>query len=208
MKFDMHMHTQYSPCSNIDLSKLPGYAKKAGLSGFAITDHNTLEAIKKIKTDLIVIPGIEISTTTGHLVGLFVSDVIKSGFSAPETADMVRDNGGLVVAPHPFDRMRKHLKNVLETKPDFIETFNSRVVLASDNKKAEKLAKENGIKGIAGSDAHFKSEVGHAGIEAEATSIEELRKVLEKGNYKIFGETSSPLVHVQSTLRMIGKHYG
>ena len=207
MKFDMHVHTHYSHCSNLDPAKLPGYAKEAGLSGFAVTDHNTVKAFKGLKTDLIIIPGIEVSTADGHLVGLFVTKAISPGLPAPETADLIRDEGGLVVAPHPCDRMRKHLKNVLETKPDFIETFNSRVVLGSDNKRAEKLADKNGIKKIAGSDAHFKSEVGNAGIMADASTVEGLRNVLEKGDYTLFGKSSSPTVHVRSTLRMIGKRY-
>jgi len=84
--------------------KLVEYAKRAGLSGIALTDHNSLEGYNKIpKTqDFLVVPGVEVSTKDGDLIGLFIAEVPKLGLSSTETADLIREQGGLVMAPPPI----------------------------------------------------------------------------------------------------------
>jgi len=81
-----------------------------------------------------------------------------------------------------------------------LKSFNSRITFQEDNSKALRAAEKLGIKKIAGSDAHFPGELGHAGIKAQATTFEELRKALMQNKYEIFGRLSSPFVHIQSKI--------
>lgn len=97
------MHTQYSYDGLITPKELVYYAKKRGLDGVAITDHDTIEGALKIarETNFLIVPGIEISSSDGHIVGLNVSEAIQKGLSASETVDRIHDAGGIAIACHP-----------------------------------------------------------------------------------------------------------
>ena len=102
LKIDLHVHTHYSRDSSITLKQVVAYSKKRGLDGVAITDHNTIEGALKLKThDIIVVPGIEISTLNGHLLGLGVTIPIPAKRGIEETIQLIHDAGGIAVAPHP-----------------------------------------------------------------------------------------------------------
>jgi len=82
------------------------YAKRNGLDGVAITDHNTvkgaLKLVKRKPRGLIVIPGIEVSTQQGHLLGLNVKTLIPPNLSIKKTIELIHEDGGIAVIPHPF----------------------------------------------------------------------------------------------------------
>lgn len=187
MKVDLHVHSRYSACSNMAPSVIIGQARKVGLDAVAITDHNTVEgcgAVKKVAGDIEIIPGIEVKTESGDLIGLFVEENIDKGLGVEETADRIRELGGLVVVPHAFDRMRKSIgERITDARPDAIEVYNNRVLFGSFNERAEEYALANSITGVAGSDAHFQEEVGLAGIFTETGNI---RKCIEKGRVKTY----------------------
>lgn len=197
---ETHLHTNFSKCSGMSPKQAISYTKSAGLSGMIITDHNTLagyESLKKKPNDFVVIPGIEVSTGDGDILGFFIKENIPRQKTAFDAADKIREQGGLVSIPHPFDPLRKCAgKLTEELKPDFIEVFNARIILSKYNRLAEEVAEELKIKKIAGSDAHFKEEVGQAGIVLE--KLDDIRGQMEKGHYSIFGNYSSPMVHLKS----------
>lgn len=192
MKVDLHVHSRYSACSNMGPSAIIGQARKAGLDAVAITDHNTVEGcgeVKKVAGDIEIIPGIEVKTESGDLIGLFVEENIGKGLGVGETADRIRELGGLVVVPHAFDRMRKSIgERIADARPDAIEVYNNRVLFGSFNERAEEYALANSITGVAGSDAHFQEEVGLAGI---FTETENIKKCIEKGRVKLYRHTPS-----------------
>lgn len=187
MKIDLHVHTRFSPCSAIGPSELVERAKKAGLDAVAITDHNTVggcREVKKVAGGLEVIPGIEVKTMAGDLIGLFVEEDIPKGLGVAETADRIRQLGGVVVVPHAFDSMRNSIGGrIAEASPDAIEVYNGRVIFGSFNERAEEYAIANGIAGIAGSDAHFVEEVGLAGVFTETDDVE---RCIRKGRLKLY----------------------
>jgi len=86
-------------------------AKRIGLSGIAVTDHNeirgALEALKFSSSDFRVIPGVEVSSAAGHILALGVEEVVARGLPADETVDRIHALGGVAVAAHPFDRLRQ-----------------------------------------------------------------------------------------------------
>ncbi len=204
MKIDLHIHSRHSICSNLDLKSISKYAKLKGLDGIAITDHGTMNGYEKLQElagDLIIVPGIEIATAAGDLIALFVRDPIKSGLSLRDTTDRIHELGGLVIVPHPFDRYRKSVGDkISEITADAIEVYNSRNIYKKANQMALKFAKEKGIVAVAGSDAHFKEEIGVAGIITETDDIFEC---IRTGRVKTFHESSSKIVHLKSIVARI-----
>jgi predicted metal-dependent phosphoesterase TrpH len=81
VKADLHVHTTYSRDSVITPKELVFFAKKRGLTAVAVTDHNQVEGALAIakQTDFLIIPGIEVSSLNGHIVGLNVKEVIPKG---------------------------------------------------------------------------------------------------------------------------------
>lgn len=200
MKYDLHIHSKYSYDGILEPKDIVKIAIKRGLDGIAITDHNTvkgaLEAKKYETDDLKVIVGSEIKTERGEITGLFLEEEINSR-DFYEVIDRIKEQNGIVVIPHPFDRLRKSA--FIPTRKDIkfidcIEGFNSRCVFQEYNKEAINFAIKHGLKIVAGSDAHFRNEIGNAGIE---TNEEDVRKAI-LGEIKIFGEKSSIINHAMT----------
>lgn len=176
-KLDLHVHSFHSKDSIIDTEKVIAVAMKKGLSGIAITDHNTikggLEIAKNCVKDFSVIIGSEIATNQGDIIGLFLNEEIKS-HNSYDVVDEIKDQGGLVVLPHPY-RISNDIDLNLASKVDAIEIFNARSNNQT-NDKAETLAKEHNSPMVAGSDAHFYREIGVVRTVFSDISSEEIIK--------------------------------
>ena len=212
IKADFHMHTHFSPDSETDPGKLVKRCLKVGLELIAVTDHNTIEGALKVK-DLAPFPviiGEEIKTSAGEITGLFLKETIPPGLSPIDTAHRIKDQGGLVSLPHPFDRFRSEVidgKAINELIPllDIVEIFNSRNNLSADDRKAEKFAKENNLLTSGVSDAHTLMELGRTYVqmpEFDGTPSD-FKIALSKGT--IVGKRMSPLIHITTTLTRIKK---
>jgi predicted metal-dependent phosphoesterase TrpH len=171
---DLHMHTSWSHDCSIETEDLVDHAEAIGLGAIAVTDHNAyggaLEAVELARTrDLIVIPGEEVKTRDqGEIIGLFLEEEIPRGMSFEETLAAIRDQGGLVYLPHPFDRMHAipdpatlH-RNVSEI--DVFEVFNARLLRESFNDEALRFARKYRLLQGAGSDAHVLQGVGTGAV--------------------------------------------
>lgn len=149
-------------------------AKRRGLSGIAVTDHNTCDAVAHlIRTGLmrddgcavdgfLIIPGVEISTADGHLLCLGTTLPQMKGRPASEVATAIRERGGIAIAPHPYDSFRAGIREEILNQLDLaaIETFNAAVSLRRFNAKAGAYAARRGLPGTASSDAHHASAAG------------------------------------------------
>jgi predicted metal-dependent phosphoesterase TrpH len=180
-------------------SKLLELAKKRGLDAIAITDHNRLTLARG--GPLPVIAGEEVKTTKGEVIGLFLTEEILKGLSPEETFDRIREQGGLIVIPHPFDRFRARtallLHNVKPPKDSLIEVRNARYIIPRFEQEAFVYAKKHRFSIVAGSDAHTPVEVGRAWTEVpEFSDLEELYYHLKKGKTSIGGSYSSTTVHL------------
>ena len=196
MKYDFHTHSKYSADGRGEPELMVKKAIEQGLSGIAVTDHNTIrggvEAKKYETSDFEVIVGSEIMTDRGEVIGLFLSEEVKSK-SFMDVVDEINDQNGFVVVPHPFDTIRG--KSVFPKEEDVrfidnMEVFNSRCVLTNYNKKAEDFAGKNDVNIIAGSDAHFLREIGSGGVVTES---EDIYEAVAKGDFKVFGRRSTPV---------------
>lgn len=164
-------------------------ARKIGLKGIAITDHNTIDGVDKAlelsTSDFLIIPGIEVSSKDGHILGLGIKNKIQRGLSALETVENIRDEGGIAIAAHPFSLSLKPF-SILKADFNAIEVFNPRRYLA--NHIAKRYSLKYDIPKFAGSDAHLFNEIGRAGIEVHGDpSVEELLDRIRRGEVSIFG---------------------
>ncbi|MGB9937685.1 MAG: PHP domain-containing protein [Methanobacterium sp.] len=209
MKYDLHLHTKYSSDGFLNPEKLVKIAKKRGLSGIAVTDHNTIkggiEAKKYEEEDFKVIVGSEVSTSKGEIIGLYLHKEVKSN-DFYDVIDEMNEQDGIIVVPHPFDDWRN---SASLTKEDYklinnIEIFNSRCVEEKYNHKAELFAKENRIGVTGGSDAHFANEIANAGV---IIKNDDVRKSILKSDLNVYGKRSTPLNHVLTKLLKTKRKY-
>ncbi|MBD3210637.1 hypothetical protein GF318_04625 [Candidatus Micrarchaeota archaeon] len=162
MKVDFHVHTGYSIDSIIRPRDLSRKAQKLGIIP-AVTDHNTMRGVAGMDAaGSRFIPGEEIKTDKGDLIGLYLSEEIPGGTSFSETLDLIHGQGGLSYLPHMYDSTRRgavpegdEIKRI-----DIVEVFNARCLGQHYNEKAKEFADMHGIAGAAGSDTHFLLEFG------------------------------------------------
>ena len=200
LKYDLHVHSKYSlNCGTLEPEAIIKHAMKTGLDGIAVTDHDTIKGgleSKKCENELFkVIVGCELNTSHGEIIGLFLTEEIKSR-EIDEAIDEIHEQGGLVVIPHPFDRMRKFSFNGLSSyvkKIDAIEGFNARCIFNKYNEEAMEFAKKHNIPVTAGSDAHYANEIGLAGVY-----VSEISKKGIIGNSEIFHKKSSLFNHLKT----------
>lgn len=176
MRFDLHIHSNFSSDSNLPIDDILKQAVKAGLDGIAICDHNTVEgslfAIKRaqeMNLSLLVIPGIEVSTTEGHIIVLGVRDNIKPDLTPEETIRIAKEKGGIAIAAHPFKM--QSIGNVDGLDIDAVETFNSRC-LFGENAQAKEMAQSIGKSQVGGSDSHLLATIGFGFTEIKAEKNE------------------------------------
>lgn len=188
MKIDMHVHTKYSLDGRGELSDFIKTARKVGLHGLAITDHNEINGalrarkLAKNMDDFIIIVGEEVSTTRGHILAYNIQEKIVQGNSPAITIEQIKDAGGFAVAAHP-GRFPSGIRTWKIKKLDFdgIETLNASS-LSRRNKKAVKLANEMDLGTVGGSDAHKPRGVGRAYTLFKKTSpdVEDILRSIKK----------------------------
>ena len=191
VKADLHVHTTYSSDSVITPKELVFYAKKRGLTAVAVTDHNKVEGAQKIakQTDFLIIPGTEVSSMHGHIVGLNVNTLIPRGLSADETVDRIHEAGGIAIACHPFALMKNSIGKHVSGKFDAVEVINaSAFPFNRATSKANQLAERLKLPKVAGTDAHYGPVIGQAYtlIDSEA-NVEAVIKAVKKGQCKPAG---------------------
>ncbi|NOX71218.1 MAG: PHP domain-containing protein [Candidatus Micrarchaeota archaeon] len=220
LKCDFHIHTYRSPDSNIKPPDLIKTAVEKGLDVIGVVDHDVLwgglEASKiarDIAPDLTVIPGEEIKTGDGEIIALNIKKTIKSGLGIEMTAQEVKKQGGFLIVPHPFDKMRRGvLDNIslIKNSIDAIEVFNARSIFSSFNAKARAYATENMIPMVAGSDAHFLYEIGAAYTMIDSDNdMKSIFDAIAAGRTKIEGKRTGMKPHLGTFFqKRFGKNPG
>ncbi len=198
MRVDLHTHTWYSPDGVMSPRTLTLLSKKKGIDVIAITDHNRLTRVKDLPIP--VIWGEEVYTEKGEILALFIEEEIPPSLSPEETIDRIREQGGIYIIPHPFDRFRKKsallLHDFIPPKDAIIEVLNARYVETSFYEEALSYARGK-FPITASSDAHTPIEVGRAWTEVPPfDDLEELKRLLIKGKGIPKGSFSPRWVHV------------
>jgi predicted metal-dependent phosphoesterase TrpH len=192
LKIDMHVHTCYSVDSVITLEQLVFCARRRGLNGVAITDHDRLDSALKMasETDLLIIPGIEISSSDGHIVGLNVAEPIPRKLDTRETVNKIHEAGGIAVASHPISLLKGSLRKHVDSGFDAVEAVNSSAIPFSYAvKQSMRMASRLRKPCIAGSDAHYGPEIGYAFTVLNAEpNVDDVVKAIGKGLCQPFGK--------------------
>ena len=215
---DLHIHSTYSRDGESSIKTILEIAHAVGLHAIAITDHDEIcgaqEAVHLSRMhaqdfhNLLVIPGIEVSTKEGHLIVLGVSELIEKGLSARATIKHAHELGGFVIAPHPFHRYRhgvglRDRQALLEV--DAIEAFNSRYIIGaigSDNKRAHRFAEKHSIPKVAGSDAHHARYIGYGTTFVEAEwNISSIFSGIQSGKTTISGKKTPFRTYTRQSMK-------
>lgn len=174
MKIELHSHTRHSRDCLLDYDTIIDVCQRRGIAALAVTDHNEIEGAFEMRrrAPFPVIVGEEVFTEQGEVIGLFLRELIPRGLSVQETIARIKDQGGLVYVPHPFDSYRKgaigrDTLDAIRPEIDLIEVLNARNIRYPDDARAYWYAREHGLVMAAGSDAHSAGEFGVAYLEME-----------------------------------------
>jgi predicted metal-dependent phosphoesterase TrpH len=176
VRVDCHLHTMWSGDSSTTPDELAGAVREAGVDVLCITDHGTTAGAARLAASgelgCRVVVGQEQRTPEGELIGLFVTERLPAGLaSAASLARAIRDQGGLVYVPHPFDPLRHRVGEAVLSGlvgaglVDIVEVLNAKTSLAHLNAAAADFARSLGLAAGAGSDAHVPEAVGAAYVE-------------------------------------------
>ena len=222
---DLHSHSSASFDSLSDPRKMMNKALQLGLTHLAITDHERVDGAQRARDfappGLQVIVGEEIKSRDGDIIGLFLERAVPPGLSAADTAVAIREQGGLVGLPHPFDNFRssggsqagdaERKLDELAAIVDYVETHNARAYRDA-NPMAGAFAERHGLPGTASSDAHSVTEVGIAstilpGVFSTADDLRELlpRAELMTGRASYYVRLWTPFSKVVNRFRGNGR---
>ncbi len=200
MRIDLHTHTvTVSGCSHIQPQDMVAAAIQAGLDGICVTDHvfdaRTLRrdpsrpyagyrAVRHIAQNdgLIVLPGIEFTFDEGDFLvyGLDEETLLElaQDYSLAMCLALAHRQGSVVVQAHPFRYQGRPVRGL-----DAIEVYNGG---SSDahNHQATIWSRQNGVLGLAGSDAHEKSNVGrcYTVFDADCSTVAGLCRAIRHGH--------------------------
>lgn len=159
-KLDLHTHSSASPDGGLTAKQYQNALSTGVVDYMAITDHNRIDLAQELHIfhgDKIIV-GEEIMTIQGEIIGLFLSKKIEPGQTVAQTINAIKEQGGLVYIPHPFETVRKGLHPAVVEEVvehiDIIEVYNGRAFAQDRSKQAVIWAKMNRIIGVASSDAH------------------------------------------------------
>ncbi len=211
---DFHMHTRYSMDSSAALEDIIQRCRETGINCVAVTDHDAFEGALKMKeiAPFPVVPGEEILTADGEVIGYFLQERIPSDKAMPleKAIASIRAQGGLVGLPHPFDTFRglKNMNNERWTELakliDVVEIFNARCLLPWDSDRARDFALKHNLPATAGSDSHTPREIGKTYVEMPPfTDKESFLKSLRHG--RVQRHRSSPFVHAYTVFNKVMK---
>jgi len=206
IKADLHVHTKYSADSYMTYDQLIKACQDKGINCVAVADHATTRGARELQriAPFKVIICEEVLTPYGEIMGMFLHDDIPNKISVDDAIRLIREQGGLVNIPHPYDRVRPSafrntamLESVAE-RADIIEVFNARSLFPGTEKRARDLALRHKNNISAGTDAHSPLEIGYAYVEMpDFNTKEEFLNSLSVA--KLYGRKSSPLIHLIST---------
>jgi predicted metal-dependent phosphoesterase TrpH len=163
MIIDLHVHEElYSGCSRMSLEEAIASAKRHGLDGLCITDHDSMEIRAECPSDadFPVFVGVEMFTRQGDIVAFGLETLPRPNPDAREFVDFVKERGGFCFAAHPFrggNGLGRHLGGLRNLHG--VEVLNG-ANLEEENRKALAECRRLNLVPVGGSDAHTGRDVG------------------------------------------------
>lgn len=216
MIIDFHVHSKYSFDCFLEPSVIVEMARRRGLDGLAVTDHDTMAGVREFKSlapDLYIIPGQEVSTKEGDILGLFLSQEVKPHKYAQGAIEEIRRQGGLAVLAHPFKWPHLARNADFLKRFDAIEAFNARNNIPLpylENLLSLEAVRRLGLAYVAGSDAHEAFALGRAktifDFSADTADADKIKKAIMERRLKIEGSEVNLPVEVISHFSRNLKH--
>ncbi len=183
---DLHVHSAASPDGRSTVGELILAAKKRGIQALAICDHDLCTPVPE-EGELLLIPSTEVTTTQGHILGLFLEE--KLAFerrpTAAQAVKAIHAAGGVAVLAHPFAPQKLPETELEQLPVDAVETQNARAALKKNpaNRQAKTLAETMKLPQTGGSDAHCTWELGNCltRFSCEECSLPALKQALLEG---------------------------
>lgn len=191
MRLDLHIHSERSPDGRMSLKEIVTQARAVGLDGVAVCDHDRVLSDPPECSDFLLIPGVEVSTGLGHLLGLFVTQPVDT-HDFREAAERIHAQGGIAVLAHPFEHSAD-AGRIASAAPllDGVEVWNSRAErkIHGANALAEAFAREYGLIRFGGSDAHLPEEIGNGvtTVPADRLDLSTVKAALLRGETAVSG---------------------
>jgi len=213
LRADFHIHSEYSFDSSNRLEAIIAQCEKTGINCVAIADHGTAEGGLKLKkiAPFKVIVAEEVLTPSGEIMGMFLKESIPTKIPVADAVKYIRDQGGLVCIPHPFDIVTrvglggKVMEEIMDVI-DIIEVFNARTALPWRSSKSLSFARRYNKAGSAGSDSHTINEIGRTYVEMpDFNGPEDFLAALRQG--RIHRCIASPFVHFGSVKARVAKPF-
>lgn len=198
-RFDLHVHTRASPDSSLRVEEAIEETLVQGLSGLALTDHNTTEALTRAREilsgnrEFLLIPGQEVSTPEGHLLVYGIEEPLPRGLPVLDLLEQIRDRGEVSFIAHPLRWVHGMGRERASTLPvQGLEAMNGRNAEIA-NAKAALLAARRGISATGGSDAHERLGLGRCVTETpeEVQTVEDVLDCLRRGRTRALGQGRS-----------------
>ena len=221
-KADTHLHTEYSGFGTLGFLHFPesvtkpqslvDRARKDGFDVICVTDHDeTAGAFIAQKyaeqyDDIDVIVGEEVMTSDGEIIGLFLTEKIQPGQTIEETVDIIREQGGLTIAPHPFSFHVPGLKEkIFEIDLDGFEVVNGGHPDKYSNAFAQTIMERYPGRWapLAASDAHSKFTFGYTWTDFEGRTADDFRKAVLSKKTIPRGRTAPVLCEVQWSIEVV-----
>lgn len=221
LKIDFHVHSHKSFDSTMSYKEIIAAAKKRGLDGVCICDHaccDIAESLANDNDDFIVIPAVEFTTGTNHIIAMFLEKAPNITFDLKsltvpldKIVEETRRCGGICILAHPFERLKEGVQIVSERTDEVMkqmngmEIYNARAPYCYSNANKLAFTKADKLKTVcrtAGSDGHLPSEIGNAYcvVETPSRSLEDIKKALLAGKVEVFGHHAKRVCVTRSEL--------
>lgn len=167
MIIDTHLHERtFSGDSRMNLREIITEAKRKGLDGVCITDHDAMglqayAAQLSQSESFPVFVGVEYLACEGDIVAFGIDSLPAPHLCAQAFADYVTARGGVCIAAHPYRSNSRGLGDLLFTMKNIIgaEAYNGSTT-PLENQMALETCKIAGLKTFGASDAHTTVQVG------------------------------------------------
>jgi len=217
LRLDPHVHTDASYDGSGSIEAVLSRAEDAALDAVAITDHDSTIAAREaceLADDyaVTVVPGVEITTDSGHLLALGVRERPAVGTAFTDAVAWVRDRDGLAIVPHPFQVTRHGVRKRELTDCDGLEVFNAWAMTGIQNRRARAYAAAHGYPQVGASDAHDPRMVGRGYTEIVAPAVagddltaDDVLDAFRTGRTRAAGQQTPTRKYVGKYTRAVGR---
>jgi hypothetical protein len=192
---DLHIHTNVSDGIHSVQDVLDYVEQYMPLDVIAITDHDRIEASlwafeHRHQYSFGIVPGLEVTSHDGHVLALWVTQMIPGGMSLAETAAAIHEAGGVAIlahpleptiAPHTFLRYLRQPSVLLDAGIDAVEVWNAGAITPGCNWLAQRVYADVAIPKVGNSDAHMIASIGSGVTRFAGRSTDDLRRAIALG---------------------------